>query len=262
VSERDRAVAFLLETYKRRVEHVERFPWGQLLVTPSLPRVWDANFAIVGEWDGTVAEMQREMSRLQAERGFLHRKVVLPDEELAARVWTELPLADWEFANRFLIMAQQRAPDRPAEQAIEVLGIGEVDWAHGRQEMITGGYGGGDVELARQLIELDRRLADAMDVRHYAAYVEGEVAAYAALYLEGGIAQIEDVATLPGHRGQGLARAVVLQAVAEASRAGADLVFLVADEADWPQEFYGRLGFDVIGVEHMVGRPGRHDSRS
>jgi ribosomal protein S18 acetylase RimI-like enzyme len=121
---------------------------------------------------------------------------------------------------------------------------------------------GDDAELARQLIELDRRLADAIDVRHYAAFVEGEVAAYAALYLEGAVAQIEDVATLPAHRGQGLARAVVLHAVSEARRAGAELVFLVADGADWPQELYRRLGFDAIGAEHMVGRLDRHDSRS
>ena len=43
----ERAAAFLSETYRRRVERVERFPWGELVVTPSLPLVYDANFAIV-----------------------------------------------------------------------------------------------------------------------------------------------------------------------------------------------------------------------
>jgi GNAT superfamily N-acetyltransferase len=261
VNHRALAVSFLLETYRRHVEHVEPFAWGELVVTPSLPRVWDANFAIVTHWDGSAAELHRELSRVQAEHGFPHRKVVLPDEELAARLWPELPIADWELANRFLIMAQQREPDRPAAAGLEVLGIGEVDWAHGRQQMIALAYGD-DAELTRQLVEFDRRLADAMEVRHYAAFVEGEVAAYAALYLEDAVAQIEDVATLPVHRGQGLARAIVLHAASEARRAGADLVFLVADEADWPHALYRRLGFDAIGVEHMVGRPDRHDSRS
>ena len=60
-------------------------------------------------------------------------------------------------------------------------------------------------------------------------------------------AQIEDVGTLGGYRGRGLARAVVLRALAEAGAAGCDLVFLEADEDDWPKELYRRLGFEPIG---------------
>ena len=60
--------AFLAETYRRRVERVEAFSWGELVSTPSLPRVWDANFAIVSDWDGTAAELGREMDSVQARR--------------------------------------------------------------------------------------------------------------------------------------------------------------------------------------------------
>ena len=31
-------------------------------------------------------------------------------------------------------------------------------------------------------------------------------------------------------------------------RDAADLVFLIADAADWPQELYGKLGFDPVGT--------------
>ena len=96
--------------------------------------------------------------------------------------------------------------------------------------------------------------------RYFAAVVDGQVASYAGVYLEDGVAQIEDVATLPAYRNRGLARSVVLHAAAEARRAGAELVFLVADDADWPKDLYVRLGFDAVGVEHVFGRSGRQHS--
>jgi ribosomal protein S18 acetylase RimI-like enzyme len=260
VSERDRAVAFLRETYRRRVERVEQFAWGELLITSSLPRIYDANLALVDRWDDTAAALLREMDRVQRAHGFAHRKVVLPDAELARGLWPGLVELDWELSNRALVMVHAREPDRPPDPSIEVLTVGDVDWARGRQAMIELEPHGEDAEVVRQLLQLDLRLARELEVRHLAARVDGEVASYAGLYMEAGVAQIEDVATLPEHRGRGLARAVVLQAVADARRDGADVVFLVADAADWPQELYRRLGFDEVTVEHMLGRPARHHS--
>ncbi|TDD22994.1 hypothetical protein [Nonomuraea diastatica] len=36
--------------------------------------------------------------------------------------------------------------------------------------------------------------------------------------------------------------------------AEAELVFLVADAADWPEDFYGRLGFEPLGSAHAFLR--------
>ncbi len=260
MSDWERARAFLRDTYRRRVEYVESYPWGELVITPSLPRVYDANFAIVERWAGDAAGLRREMNRVQSEHGFAHRKVVLADEDLAAQVWSEFEQPDWPLRHRSLVMAHARAPDRAPDTSIEVLTVGDDAWEQGRRALIELEVDGSDPEVSRQLLDLDRRLAAAMDVRHVAALVNGEIASYAGVYLDDGVAQIEDVATLPTHRRQGLARAVMLHAMAEARRAGAGLVFLMADEADWPQEFYGRLGFDPIGVEHVVGRPGERDT--
>jgi GNAT superfamily N-acetyltransferase len=244
VTEGERAAAFLRETYLRRVEHVEQHAWGALVCTPSLPRVWDANFAIVERWDGTALELRHEVERVQRKARFRHRRSVLLRQ-------------GWEFASRYVVMAQHRAPDRPPDPMIEVLAVGETDWANGRRAMIAMEPFGHDDELGAQLVELDRRLARSTTVRHFAAVVDGEIASYAGLYLDAEVAQIEDVATLEEFRGRGLARAVVLQAAEEARRSGAELVFLVADEADWPRRLYARLGFDPIGSEHVFGRSGR-----
>ena len=42
MSNRQRAVAFLRETYRHRIDRVETYAWSELLVTPSLARVYDA----------------------------------------------------------------------------------------------------------------------------------------------------------------------------------------------------------------------------
>jgi predicted GNAT family acetyltransferase len=77
--------------------------------------------------------------------------------------------------------------------------------------------------------------------------VDDEIVSYTDLYSDGPDAQIEDVGTLPEHRGHGYATAVVLAAAAAARSDGADFVFLVADAEDWPKELYGKLGFDEVG---------------
>lgn len=114
---------------------------------------------------------------------------------------------------------------------------------------------GSDEETVRQLCELPRRVSAAIETRFFAGLADGQAASFASLLLGDAVAQIEDVGTLEEHRGKGLARAVVLRCLAEARRAGAKLVFLVADDRDWPKELYARLGFDPIGVETTFGRP-------
>ena len=41
----------------------------------------------------------------------------------------------------------------------------------------------------------------------------------------------------------------------KAGKAGADLVFLVADDEDWPKELYRRLGFDELGRLYKFATP-------
>ena len=68
------------------------------------------------------------------------------------------------------------------------------------------------------------------------------------------MAQIEDVATLAPYRGRGLARAVVTAALGEALAAGDELVFILADDGDWPKDWYARLGFVLRGRRYLFTR--------
>jgi GNAT superfamily N-acetyltransferase len=83
--------------------------------------------------------------------------------------------------------------------------------------------------------------------RFFAVRIDGVLAGDCELYVEGLDAQVEFVDTLEEYRGRGVARAIVLRAVEAAREAGAESVFIVAEEADWPKGLYVRLGFAGIG---------------
>jgi hypothetical protein len=48
---------------------------------------------------------------------------------------------------------------------------------------------------------------------------------------------------------------VVARSVLTAGGAGADLVFLIADDADWPKQLYAKLGFDPAGRLWQFTKP-------
>ena len=106
---------------------------------------------------------------------------------------------------------------------------------------------GKDETFVQQLLEHRRDVCKAVATRLFAAEVDGKLVAHADLYCEDGVGQVENVATLPEYRGRGLARSVVLRAVAESQAAGNEPTFLVAAADDWPQRMYEKLGFESVG---------------
>jgi N-acetylglutamate synthase-like GNAT family acetyltransferase len=110
----------------------------------------------------------------------------------------------------------------------------------------------------RQLLAGRDRLADATPPRFFVAAHAGVDAGVCTLYSAGGVAQIEDVATVAVHRGHGLGRAVVHAALEAALQAGAEFVFIVADDGDWPKQLYRKLGFEpVTRALNLVHEPAR-----
>ena len=104
---------------------------------------------------------------------------------------------------------------------------------------------------AAQLADRQLATAAACESSWHAVSVEGAPASWCnlrILELDGTrMAQIEDVLSLPAHRGRGHASTVVRHAVATARDRGCDAVWLGADANDWPQPLYRKLGFDDAG---------------
>jgi GNAT superfamily N-acetyltransferase len=114
-----------------------------------------------------------------------------------------------------------------------------------------------DDEIRRQLIaHWTYAPTEGPRLRRVAASHEpgGPVRSLCNLFDDGRTAEIDNVTTAPDAQRQGLAGEVVRHALALALDEGCDLVFLRADERDWPVEWYRRLGFRPIGRQYVFSK--------
>ena len=156
-------------------------------------------------------------------------------------------------AEHMVVMARRREPDRaPDLGATEEIGLDEIQPF--TAEVTLREPWGAAPGIAETMAGFHRVLIERVGARSFAQRVDGRIAGTCGLYLEGEIAQIEDVNTLEEFRGRGVARNVVLRAAEEAARSGATFVFLFADDQDWPRRLYARLGFDEVGQSRLFTR--------
>lgn len=221
-------------------------PFGVGVLEPLLPRRHDSNYLLVEQVPIGVGgkELAAEADRILGGAGLAHRAVFTFDEALGRELEPDFQALGWN-TRRHIWMAQLREPDRAADLSV-VKEVREAELRPGRTRE-TLAFPWGTEEVAEQLLDAKVLIAERATTRFFGVPVDGEIVSWADLYLAHGIGQVEDVATRKEHRGKGYATAVVLKAAEEARTAGADLVFLVADEDDWPKELYGRLGFDTVG---------------
>jgi ribosomal protein S18 acetylase RimI-like enzyme len=254
VSELVRAKAFEEALRDRAIERVVPFPFGRALFNDSYPRVWELNLLRVETPEGaTVEALVGEAERLQGEAGHAHRRIAVPDEQAGARLARGFETAGWRI-DCFLFMAYRG----PGERRVDAKAVAEValgDLRPLRERIAAGEPWADSEETVAMVLDASGLTLRHGNARHFAALVDGEPAAAADLYSDGRTAQIEDVSTLPEFRGRGLASAVVARAAHEALAGGHDLVFLVADDADWPKALYARLGFAPLGRKWVFFRP-------
>lgn len=226
-------------------DEVVRTDHGTALLTPSLPLVWQVNAIRVEDPDASPKELVVLADQVQA--AFGHRKLVIHDERLGARLAPAFERAGWNVF-RVLIMLRTRPPERDAEPGTggEVSrDVGAAALAAFRREQPFGWQD----EAVRQLAEMDARYDRVLNARDFAA-PPGDPACACRLYTHDGLGQVDEVGTVQARRRQGHARAAVAAAADAASAAGCEEVFMVTDAADWPQELYRNLGFDEIGATY------------
>ncbi len=188
-----------------------------------------------------------------AGRGLAHRKVDVLDDTLGRRFRDELMHAGYG-ADPVLVMvaganttATQPTTDGPVVEILDEASVRELVAKAWRVEENSF-----TPETIRQLVErrdaLDRAATVIrLGVREAEA---GSVVAKADVLVIDDVAEIDDVLTLPDHRGRGYASALVRAGVAQARAVGATLVYLQAAEDDWPQHLYARLGFSTVTTIH------------
>lgn len=241
-----RALAFEEALRERCAERIVPFSFGRAFFTDTFAAVWDLNHLRVERFaDVTAAALAREAERLHGEAGQPHRRVVVPDEEAGADLEPGFAELGWD-AHRFLYMAYRGPRERPGDPALAEEVAGD-DVRPLRLEVARTEPWASDEVIVETVLDGNRLVAEQGGARHFAVRVDGAPVSTADLYAEGSVAQVEDVVTSPAHRGRGHASATVARAVEEALAGGAELVFLVADDEDWPKDLYRRLGFEPIG---------------
>jgi GNAT superfamily N-acetyltransferase len=227
--------------------------WGQAFLDPTLQRCHERNFVgAIGDAGGVdAATLDGAAERLLGGAGLLHRRITL-EEEADARLRDGLTALGYSASgHRFLAFADGTPPPAPVAGVTTVEVDAEALLAPNEHYLLTdpdAEYGRDD-RTRSELVEHHRTYAAAgpADERIFAVLHEGAVVAWARLWTLGGIAQVEDVICLAEHRGRGYGRAVVAAATRAALADGAELLFIVADEDDWPQHLYRRLGYGPIG---------------
>jgi len=230
----------------------QALPWGTAYFHDGFPLRYDANLAIAQRPLGSSTADDVVATLDGAYDGFRHRElevVSAADGDAIA-----MGMAQHGYAiEHLLVMALRRDADRESGLNVaEEAGLGEmqpfIETVTRREPW------GVEPGIAEMMAAYRQVLVDGIGARFFAQRVDGTLGGSCELYVEGDIAQIEDVNTLEEFRGRGIARNVVLRAADEARKAGATLIFLFADAEDWPRHLYGRLGFDEIGRSRLFTR--------
>ncbi len=241
----DAAQHWLAELTRRRAQRTVATTGGFAVRDNAYPLSHDHNKLLVHcSCDGAAlaAAAERELD------GLGHRLVEVRTPELADEFASSL--AGYTRSDNRLLAWFGPAPGRRPTVELDLAGRTAAATTVWTADLPAAGP-----EVWRQLGERVIRMARACTPTFLAALgPDGDVACTADLYVHQGVAQVEEVLTVPAYQGRGLATGVVLDAVARGFEAGATTVLLVADAEDWPLGWYRRLGFVDLGGTSSFSR--------
>jgi GNAT superfamily N-acetyltransferase len=249
----ERIRAFTRRLEEKTSTRTEPWRFGTALFHEDFPRRWDSNFLRVERSVGstTAAELAADADRILSSFG--HRELIFESDPEGARVaagFVELGYASDRLVH--LVLRRDRDRDPPRLDAREVP-LEAVRPLMVETNLVS--HGGMAPEAAEMLADFAAVMVERVGARFFAAGIDGELVGCCELYVHDGVAQIENVDTLERFRNRGVARAFLEVAIDAARSAGAEIVFLMADDADWPKELYRKLGFDPVGHFRQFTKP-------
>ena len=226
-----------------RVEPLPALPGAFLLTTPSLPRVWELNLVLAPAGSG--AETAIDLAdAAEAEAGLAHRKLRFDGAAAVEPLRAAAQVRGWAL-DRELVMVHEPGATAPARRGrVEELDPDAL--AAAEDQFLAAEPYGADPELRRQLVAQHARWARGVRAAVGLGIMEGGLAvAWCRCYDDGALFELDDVGVLPGRRGAGLGRELIMGVVAAAPPGRTP--FLLADANDWPRHLYDRLGFVAVG---------------
>ncbi|TQF04191.1 GNAT family N-acetyltransferase [Kitasatospora acidiphila] len=240
-----RVTAFRAAFARRQALETVELPGAFAIRHPGFPRSQEQNQLFVPGPEADPAALPALAAQGLGDRRDYRISVL--DEELGRRAEPVLAAAGYGLDVE-LVLARDTAGCVRPEPAAEPVSMAELREAVLAQQLR---WWPGDDELARQLHgRRAARLHGAEEVLFLAVRApDGEIAGWADLYLDraAGLAQLEDLVTAKPHRGQGHGDTLLATGLALAAEAGIPQLFLNADAADWPKDWYAHRGFRQIG---------------
>jgi GNAT superfamily N-acetyltransferase len=221
------------------------FRFGTAYFNERFPYQWDLNYLdVLRETEKVTAEqLAAEANSIQGAAGLEHRRVTT-DYGSGTRLQEGFSRMGWIW-DRLVVMSGRDKPNAAVTgDAVE------LDWTamrSMREAAFRAEPYGRREEVAASLLKGVEFMNQVAGARHFGAVVDGRVVSACDLFIDGSTAQIEDVYTLDAYRGRGLAQQTMALATRAAHEAECDLVFLVADDEDWPKQIYRKLGFQPSG---------------
>ena len=249
------ALAFDRGVRRRGARRVIELAEGIVVRDDELPALHHLNAMLL---DAPLPEALRDAGALvrfadQHLAGLGHRHVVLDDIGAAERLAPALLEAGWT-RQRVVFMHRVREPDRAPRagltRRLDELQARALQFAITAEEASHGQgvHGAVVAAVVRQLVAGQEAMRTGTTSIVFGADEQGVLASSCTLFVcpPGRIAMIEEVGTLAAHRERGLARAVLGAAVDEAERLGCEEIIVPAEEDDWPQLLYLKLGFEPL----------------
>ncbi|UOY01550.1 GNAT family N-acetyltransferase [Blastococcus sp. PRF04-17] len=246
-----RALAFVTSLPVRRAVGVGDVPGGVAVLDPDFPYSRDNNRLVLTR-PVDAATIEATAAEVGGNAGWPHQAAGLlwPG---AAQVAAELAARGWD-VEELRLMARPGTPVDGGERA-EVVPQREVHdfWADSWRRELTSERRAEAV--VAQLVGREHLNDRVVAVSDVVVREEGRVVAAGQLRMDGATAAVDSVLTAPAARGRGHADAVLARCLDLAAAAGCDLVVLEAAAAGWPQHWYARRGFEVVGSVWQADRP-------
>ncbi|MGD0273512.1 MAG: GNAT family N-acetyltransferase [Gaiellaceae bacterium] len=241
--ELERIVGFSRYLEERCSERIFSSFLATVLMCESLPLVWDRNYLRVEDGGASASELASLADRVLGGAGLSHRRIFTDSPEIADRLAPQFKSLGWK-AQQLLVMIYNGQVE---EETLPLVAEVEIDEMLPFWEEENRHYHPESPDLVRQLGEQNLLIAGRIDSQYFARRLDGRVVSACQVFSRGATAQVESIGTLPDYRNRGLASSVIRRAVAEAVRTGHDLVWLLAEEDDWPKALYAKLGFNPVG---------------
>ncbi len=247
------ALAFMRRGVEMTAERMLPVDCGWVVRHTGFPHVWDLNRLSVVRPASTSAALDLVDAHLH---DLPFRHIEVEDQPTGDRLEADLTGAGWR-VQALLVMILTAEPP-PASRGGPVIAAEEDETVGLMRRWHQEDFPQMPSSVLDELGEHRRRLGAAWAERRFGARdAAGNLAAVAKLRSDGSTAQVEDVYTVPEWRRHGCARTLVTHAVRLALDEGHRVVFIVADQNDWPQHLYAEVGFRPVALVRTLHRDGR-----